>query len=174
MASVVFFRAANVGGHQVFQPGLLAKQLAEFDVVNVGAAGTFVVRGKISPSRLRDEILERLSFQPELMICSGRDVIELVQSDPFQDPPDGDDVKPFVSVLPKALTKLPVLPLDKPAGNDWSVRLVGLIGPFVLSYRRPQPKGNIYPNAIVEKHFALPATTRGWNTITNIRKILER
>jgi len=38
MASVVFFRAVNVGGHQKFQPGKLAKKLAEFGVVNIGAA----------------------------------------------------------------------------------------------------------------------------------------
>ena len=35
MSSVVFFRAVNVGGHQKFQPGKLAKELAEFDVVNI-------------------------------------------------------------------------------------------------------------------------------------------
>src|ERR1700704_5607440 len=44
MSSVVFFRAVNVGGYQKFQPGKLAKELAEFGVVNIGAAGTFVVR----------------------------------------------------------------------------------------------------------------------------------
>ena len=48
MASVVFFRAVNVGSHQRFQPSVLAKQLTEFGVVNVGAAGTFVVRKNVS------------------------------------------------------------------------------------------------------------------------------
>ena len=47
MASVVFFRAANVGGHQVFQPGALAKKLGELGVVNLGAAGTYVVRLRV-------------------------------------------------------------------------------------------------------------------------------
>jgi len=51
MASVIFFRAANVGGHQVFQPGVLAKELAAFDVKNIGAAGTFVVRENVSAIR---------------------------------------------------------------------------------------------------------------------------
>ena len=70
MASVVFFRAVNVGGHQTFQPGKLANELAEFDVVNIGAAGTLVVREKVSQAKLRDEIWRRLPFKPELMICS--------------------------------------------------------------------------------------------------------
>ena len=44
MAFVVFLRAVNVGGHQTFRPSVLAKELSEYDVVNIGAAGTFVVR----------------------------------------------------------------------------------------------------------------------------------
>ena len=50
MASVVFLRAANVGGHQTFHPKTLANDLAAFRVVNIGAAGTFVVRD--NPSRV--------------------------------------------------------------------------------------------------------------------------
>ena len=60
MASVVFFRAVNVGGHQKFQPNLLAKELADFGVVNVGAAGTLVVRQTVSQATLRAEIFRRL------------------------------------------------------------------------------------------------------------------
>jgi len=44
MALIVFLRAVNVGGHKTFRPSLLAKELSGYDVVNVGAAGTFVVR----------------------------------------------------------------------------------------------------------------------------------
>ena len=44
MALVVLLRGVNVGGHRTFRPTLLAKELSRYDVVNVGAAGTFVVR----------------------------------------------------------------------------------------------------------------------------------
>ena len=44
MALVVFLRGVNVGGHRTFRPSQLVKELADFDVVNIGAAGTFVVR----------------------------------------------------------------------------------------------------------------------------------
>lgn len=43
MASIVFFRGINVGGHRAFRPSLLAKELDMYDAVNVGAAGTLVV-----------------------------------------------------------------------------------------------------------------------------------
>lgn len=77
MAWVVFLRGANVGGHRKFQPSTLAKELADLGVVNVGAAGTFVVRGKIGPALLRNEILRRLPFKTELMICPAREIIDL-------------------------------------------------------------------------------------------------
>jgi uncharacterized protein (DUF1697 family) len=52
MPSVVFLRAVNVGGTNRCQPALLAKQLAEFGVVNIDAVGTFVVREDASEGAL--------------------------------------------------------------------------------------------------------------------------
>jgi hypothetical protein len=44
MALIVFFRGINVGGHRTLRPTMLAKELAAYDAVNVGTAGTLVVR----------------------------------------------------------------------------------------------------------------------------------
>ena len=44
MALIVFLRGVNVGGHRTFRPSTLARELSDYDVVSVGAAGTFVVR----------------------------------------------------------------------------------------------------------------------------------
>lgn len=170
MSSVVFFRAVNVGGHQKFQPAKLAKALAEFGVVNIGAAGTFVAREHVSETKLRDEILRRLPFKPELMICPGRDLLALARGDWYADAPAGKDLGRFVSVLQKAPRKKPPLPIEQPAGAKWEVRVVAITGRFALSVRR---FGQTYSNAVVEKHLGIPATTRGWNTIETIREILE-
>src|SRR5256886_14475391 len=40
MALIVFLRGVNVGGHRAFRPSILARELSDYDVVNVGAAGT--------------------------------------------------------------------------------------------------------------------------------------
>ena len=171
MASVVFFRAVNVGGHQRFQPRKLAAALVEFDVVNLGAAGTFVVRANVSPAELRATILARLPFAPELMICPARDVLALAREDELREFPADRDLGRFVSVLTSApRAKLP-LPIEYPAGDKWYVRIVAVIGRFALSVRR---RGQTYSNAIVEKHFGLPATTRNWNTIDAICRVLEK
>jgi uncharacterized protein (DUF1697 family) len=173
MASVAFLRAVNVGGHQKFQPSVLAKELADFGVVNVGAAGTLVVRAMVSQATLRAEILHRLSFKPELMICPARDIIELARSQPFNDAPTGKDMRPFLSIMQKAPRTLPPLPLEQPAGDKWQVRIVGIRGRFALSLWRRQERAIVYPNAVVEKHVGLPATTRSWNTISAICEILN-
>jgi uncharacterized protein (DUF1697 family) len=170
MASVVFFRAVNVGGHQKFQPRELAKELAEFGVVNIGAAGTFVVRENVSQAKLRDEILHRLRFKPELMICPAREVLELARGQWFGDVPAGKDVGRFVSVLQKAPRANPPLPIKQPAGLKWEVWVFAVTGRFALSVRR---LGQTYSNAVVEKHLGIPATTRNWNTIEAICELLK-
>ena len=171
MALVVFFRAANVGGHQVFQPGVLAKKLTHLGVVNLGAAGTFVAREKITPTALRKEILAALPFQPELIVLPAQDVLALLRSEPFQNPPPGDDVTCYVSILTKKPRTLPPLPLEQPVGGPWEVQVFAITGQFALSFQRPGRK-KIYPNAVIEKQFGVAATTRNWNTIVAIGKIL--
>ena len=56
MALIVFLRGVNVGGHRTFRPSILARELSDYDVVNVGAAGTFVVR-KPSGAKFRSALL---------------------------------------------------------------------------------------------------------------------
>lgn len=48
MALVVLLRGINVGSHRTFQPSVLAKQLKHLDAVNIGAAGTFLIRRPIA------------------------------------------------------------------------------------------------------------------------------
>lgn len=171
MASVVFFRAVNVGGHQKFQSGVLAKELAALGVVNLGAAGTFIVRKNIGETKLRAEILRRLPFKPELMICPAREVLVLVRSKPFPNTPTVKGIGQFVSVMSKAPPTLPQLPIEQPVGNNWEVQIVAVIGRFALSVRR---LGQTYSNAVVEKHLGVSATTRNWNTIEAACGILNQ
>ena len=134
-------------------------------------SGTFVVREKVSETKLRNEILRRLPFHPELMICPAREVIELLRGNWFGDEPAGKDVGRFVSVLQKAPRAKPSLLLEQPVGAKWEVRVVAITGRFALSVRRI---GQTYSNAVIEKHLGVPATTRNWNTIQSIREILEK
>src|SRR5262252_3062132 len=106
MSSVAFLRAVNVGTANRCQPAFLAKQLARFGVINIGAVGTFVVRENVSESTLRNAIAKQLPFKCEIMICSARDIIELASADPFAEHASGPDITRFVNVLSKPLTNV--------------------------------------------------------------------
>src|SRR2546425_6122390 len=136
MALVVFMRGVNVGGHKTFRPAALAKELAALDVVNVGAAGTFVVRKTISQAALRAELARRLPFQAELMIIPARDLLELTRKDPFSIQPLPKDARRFVTVLAKRPKSLPRLPYNRPDGAEWQVEIVAVSGSLALRLLR--------------------------------------
>src|SRR5438552_15158183 len=171
MPSVVFLRAVNVGGTNRCQPALIAKELANFGVVNIGAVGTFVVREDVSESVLRAALAKKLSFKCEIMICAARDVIKLASKDPFARQPSGPDITRFVNVLSKRLREPPPLPLSLPSDGDWLVKIIAIQDRFVLGVYLRQMKAISYLGKI-EKLLGVPATTRNWNTIEKVVKIL--
>jgi uncharacterized protein (DUF1697 family) len=173
MALVLFLRGVNVGGHKAFRPAALARELADLDAVNVGAAGTFVIRKAVGTAAARAELLRRLPFAAELMVCRSREVLSLASAGPFAEAPYDEDVVRYVSVLAKRPRALPPLPLSQPAGNDWQVKVVGVSGRFAFSLHRRLGRTLVYPNEVVEKRFGVAATTRNWNTISAICDILK-
>ena len=175
MRWVIFLRAVNVGGANRCRPAQIAKQLARFGFVNIGAVGTFVVRENVSESTLRTAISRKLPFECEIMICSARDVIKLSATDPFSEQPSGPDITRFVMVLHKPLTSSQVTrhsSLCLPSDNDWLVKIIAIRGRFVLGLYRRQMKA-ISGLGRIEKLLGVPATTRNWNTIEKIVKILR-
>jgi uncharacterized protein (DUF1697 family) len=171
MRWVVFLRAVNVGGANRCQPAVLAKQLAKFGVINIGAVGTFVVRKIASESALRSAITKKLPFKCEIMICPARDIIKLTSKDPFSAQPSGPNITRFVNVLAKRLPSPPALPLSLPSNDDWLLKIIAIRGRFVLGVYRRRMKAISYLGKI-EKLFGVPATTRNWNTIAKVAEIL--
>jgi uncharacterized protein (DUF1697 family) len=172
MPSVVFLRAVNVGGTNRCQPALIAKQLAKFGVVNIGAVGTFVVRGNVSESALRAAIAKKLPFKCEIMICPAKQIVDLSKENPFKGE-QRNDIDAHVSIMAKRPAKLPDLPIYAPSKDKWEIKIVRVLATAVLSLRRKVKDGRLYPNQIVEKQFGIPATTRTWNTIEKVAKILK-
>jgi uncharacterized protein (DUF1697 family) len=173
MALVVFLRGVNVGGHRTFRPSLLAKELSDLDIVNIGAAGTFVVRNRISQVTLRAELAKRLPFETEVVICKGEDVLELQSANPFQGQPAEPKVVWFVSILVKRGMPLPSTPFSLPSTGEWSLKVIAIKDRFVLGLYRREMKAIGYLGQL-DKIFGVPATTRNWNTITAIARILQK
>ena len=179
MALVVFLRGVNVGGHRRFRPSLFAKELSDYQVVNVGAAGTFVVRNPGSRAAFRATLRRKLPFATEIVLCEGRDLIRLARENPFGGEPSRTDVVRFVSILSKAGRLRPATPIVLPANaeeegeGEWLVRVVAANKRFVFGMYRRHMKTIGYLGKI-DQLFGVPATTRNWNTIMAVARILSR
>jgi uncharacterized protein (DUF1697 family) len=172
MALVVLLRGVNVGGHRTFRPSILAQDLRRFDVVNVGAAGTFVVRNAVSRLELRAELARRLPFDAGTMICNGSDFLRLASTDPFAGQPSEPDIVRFVSVLARRRQALSPVPMNLPGGGKWCLRILSHYDQFVFGLYRREMKAIGYLGQL-EKIFGVPLTTRNWNTISAIVKVLK-
>ncbi len=172
MALVAFLRGVNVGGYRAFRPSVLARQLARYDVVNIGAAGTFVVRSPGPRRVFRAELARRLPFSTEVALCDARDLLALEADPPFAATPSPPGVVRFVSVLAKTARLRPAMPILLPPDGPWLLRMLGTRGPFIFGEYRRQMKAIGYLGQI-DKFFGAPATTRNWNTIAAILRVLK-
>jgi uncharacterized protein (DUF1697 family) len=171
MRRVVFLRGVNVGKANRCQPAVIARQLSKLGLINIGAVGTFVVRQNVSESALRAAIAKKLTFKCEIMICPARDIIKLTSKDPFSGQPSGPDITRFVSVAARRLQALPPVPLNLPSDGDWLLKIIAIQNRFVLGLYRRQMKAISYLGKM-EKLVGIPLTTRNWNTVEKIAKIL--
>ena len=174
MALVVFLRGINVGGHRIFRPCVLARELSDYQVVNVGNAGTFVVRKPKSRAHFRAALLRKLPFEAHVMLCDGRDLLRLETTNPFATKPCPADVVRFLSILSKAVSdglRAP-LPVRFPSHGKWLVRVIASEGQFVFGMYRRDMRTIGYLSQI-DKLYGVPATTRNWNTVTAILRILK-
>jgi len=173
MASVVFLRAANVGGTNVFRPAELAKALKRMDVVNIGAAGTFVVRSPAGTTAIRREFLAEVPFDLIMAVEQGRDVTTLVRSRPFKGVVLSKDLRGWVAVMTGRPKHRPTLPLATPPGANWYLRFDEIRGPFALGLVRRHPDRPINVGKALETALGVPVTVRWWETIEKIAGILE-
>ena len=170
MTLVVFLRGVNVGGYRTFRPSILARELNDYGVVNVGAAGTFVVKKSGPRAKFLAELCRKLPFETEVVLCDGRDLLRLEMENPFA--ASRPDIVRFVSVLSKTDRGLPSIPFTLPPRGKWFVRVIASKDRFVFGEYRRHMKTIGYLGQI-DKLFGVPATTRNWNTIMAIVRILK-
>lgn len=171
MPLVVLLRGINVGGHRTFRPTTLARQLKHLDAVNIGAAGTFVIRESISQSRLREEVASRLPFDAGIVIFRGQDLVSLLAGEYFTDEPERPDVIRFVSVLAARPRLTPPVPFNCPDAGPWMMKVLAREGRFLVGVYRRQMRAIGYLGTL-DQLFGVPATTRGWNTMTAVSRLL--
>jgi hypothetical protein len=78
----------------------------------------------------------------------------------------------FVSVLSRNPRSAPAPPVRLPARGQWLLKVLAREHRFVFGVYRRQMKAIGYLGQI-DRLFGVPATTRNWNTITAIAKVLQ-
>jgi uncharacterized protein (DUF1697 family) len=169
---VVFLRGVNVGGHRTFRPSALAKELSRYEVVNVGAAGTFIAWKPGPHATFRAELVRRLPFETEVALCQGRDLLRLETENPFGSELSTPDIVRFVAVLSQAGRLQAMLPYKLPPDGDWLLRILASRDQFVFGEYRRHMKAIGYLGQI-DKLFGVPATVRNWNTMMAIVRLLK-
>jgi uncharacterized protein (DUF1697 family) len=171
VACVVLLRGVNVGGHRTFRPSALARQLKHLDAVNIGAAGTFVIRRPATRAEIRAEMARHLPFAAKIAICDGGEILKLTSHDHFAGQPVRRDIVRFVSVLSQAPRSAPPMPMVFPSTGQWLLKILARDKRFVFGVYRRHMKVITYLGTL-DRIFGVPATTRNWNTITAIARVL--
>ena len=161
-----------MGGHRTFRPTQLARALAHLGAVNIGAAGTIIIRRRISQAQARVEVAGKLPFAAEIVICQGRDIEKLSSKDPFAGQSVRRDVVRFVSVLSRHPRLTPSTPLRFPSNGRWLLKILATQDRFVIGMYRRHMKVIGYLGAL-DRLYGVSVTTRNWNTITAIAGVLR-
>jgi uncharacterized protein (DUF1697 family) len=173
MALIVFLRGVNVGGHRTFRPSILAQELSDYDVVNIGAAGTFIVRKPGPRAEFLAELLRKLPFETQVVLCNGSDLMRLETENPFTTEPSAPDIVRFVSILSRPNRGPAEIPFALPPYGEWLVRVIASNKRFVFGMYRRHMRTISYLGQI-DKRFGVTMTTRNWNTILAVVRILKR
>jgi hypothetical protein len=102
----------------------------------------------------------------------GRNLIRLETENPFGAEPSGPDIVRFVSILSRAGRLRATLPVTFPPDGEWLVRVIASNKQFVFGMYRRHMKTISYLGQI-DKLFGMPATTRNWNTILAVLRLLK-
>jgi uncharacterized protein (DUF1697 family) len=130
-----------------------------------------VIRRRITRGQLRAELSRRLPFDAEIVICQGREILRLMSQRPFADQPARPDIVRFVSVLSHRPRSGPSTPLSFPSHGKWLLKILARENRFVFGLYRRHMKVISYLGTL-DRLFGVPVTTRNWNTITAIARVL--
>lgn len=177
---VAFLRAINVAGHASVRMEDLKRA---FTAAGCKEVESYIQSGNIvfeAPAAGRTALAAKIKArvgrliggEATIIFRSLRELERLVASSPFERVKTGADVKLYVAFLAGKPGARPALPL-KDSKERLEIRRI--LGKDVIVTSGKKPNGFYgFPNAVVERELAVPATSRNWNTVTRIVKRFSR
>lgn len=173
MALVVLLRGANLGKRR-FSPKAVQAALADLDVVNIGAAGTFVVPKRVAKKTLEARIADELPWDdPEMVILDAKEIRDALDEGARVHTPAG--AKRFGIALPTKPPTAPKFPVEALAKDgNWGTRYESLAGRIVIGVRRRYDETGPYSTKTLEEAVGTDrGTMRDWPTWEKIGNALE-
>ncbi len=171
-ALVVIVRGVNVGGHRRFRPATLVHELHRFDLVNIGATGTFVVRRPGSRDAFLTALRSKLPFDADIAACAASSFRRSVKAHAAHRPAPSSTLTGFMSILTSTPKRRPELPLSLPSAADPLVQVLARDGRFLIGLYRREMKTIGYLNQLA-REFGAPVTTRSWSTVDAVMRALD-
>lgn len=137
----------------------VANALPELEVVNIGTAGTFVVRADVADEAIRAAFARALSYDALVIVLSEVDVTAATEiASRLRLAPNA---RAFVRVLTDRPPTTPDVPIVR--GKPWTVRIEHAADRFAVGQRHVNGR-SLDRTAVVEKALDVRATTRGVDT----------
>ncbi|MFN8672150.1 MAG: DUF1697 domain-containing protein [Candidatus Sericytochromatia bacterium] len=176
MKLIGFLRGINVGGHHKVPMAELRDKLNELGCNNVKTllnTGNFVfdtqqINLKDLENKIEDFLSKSFGFPIPVIIRTQKDILDLVDKNPFQEIIEHKDIRLYVSFLkdkPKIDLPLPYLSSDK------SYKIISINDKIILSVLDLSSTNTTKGMDDLEKKFGKNITTRNWNTIKKIVNI---
>lgn len=173
MSLVALLRGANLGKRR-FSPKAVEKALEDLGLVNIAAAGTFVVPKRVSEKTLRERLQAELPWEAaEMVILKEKEVEAALAAGAKIDIPPG--AKRFAIALPTAPAKAPKLPLVALAKDGkFGMRYEAIEGRIVLGVRRRWDETGPYSTKHLDEAVGTDrGTMRDWPTWEKVGKALH-
>ena len=168
---VAFLRAVNVGGRGTLKMADLARLFEAAgcrDVRTYIQSGNVIFRpgaGQTHRAKAAKALAALLGKEVAIAWRTLRELQATRVAHPFGALTGDPDVKLYVGYLAAQPGKTPKLPLALPKEG---LEILGAAKRDVFIVSRKVKGSYGFPNALVERAFGVPATTRNWNTVTKV------
>lgn len=179
MKYVAFLRGINVGGNSIVGMQDLKKTFESIGLKNVRTilnSGNVIFESKEEDTSSLTELLEKtmekaFKFSILAILKKEKEILSLINSNPFKEIQLTPETKFYVTFLtekPMHNIKIPYQSEEKDF-NILSVANGEICSVLTISKKR----GTVEIMGFIEKEFGKKITTRNWNTINKIGKLLQ-
>tara|TARA_R110000850_G_scaffold30630_1_gene84147 strand:- start:17647 stop:18192 length:546 start_codon:yes stop_codon:yes gene_type:complete len=175
---IALLRGINVGGHKKVPMAALKAMMEAMGFAHVKTllnSGNVVFTGpetdaKKLEAQLSDQLEQTFGFPVPVVVRNGEEVHKMVSSAPFKEVETHKNIRLYVTFINETLIENP---LDLPwVSSDGAFHIIGFTDSEVISYLNVSKTKTTDAMNILEKTYGKHVTTRNWNTVLKIAKLL--